>query len=182
MAIDELVDRLNRVITTTPDGALSHVSRPIIDQLCEEYLRSSPELRVNTSRLVARATRNTLLQYAWFAAEEAVRNRSTDLVVRGLTALIVEDGRMDIRDTIMRLAVLLHSASLLSMDVNRVFSDIASLSHNAVLADQVRGFPTSPRRLELHRFYIQAVGTGKGFRYESYDLPRKRWWQFWSRT
>lgn len=175
--VEELVSQLNSALSIT-HGAFSPEVLLIISRLCQAFAESSPEGRARASGL-DRAAHDALLGYASYAARESVRKNSPGLAVEGLTALLVEDGYMDIRDTLKHLAMLLHSARLLNMDADKVFTEAASLSRNTALADRVRTFPKLPWSGDLLSFFVCARGSGPEFRYEPYDPPLRKWWQFW---
>ena len=61
---------------------------------------------------------------------------SGDHVINGLLALIIEGGIVDLRDDIMRLAVLFHSARMLGLDAARGTSPVPSLT---ILKGEVTG-------------------------------------------
>jgi hypothetical protein len=71
------------------------------------------------------AARHVLWLYASSCAVEAVRERSTDRVKSGLAALVIENGVIDIRDTVRAAAKLFHSASLMAMNTAVLFDHFA---------------------------------------------------------
>jgi hypothetical protein len=103
--IEDLVNQLNRAASPTP-GELAATTRLIVERLCQAFSADSPEGREKVAGL-SRAARESLLRYVWVAAEDAVRRNSPHLVLEGLTALAIEDGALDIRDSIVSLALLL---------------------------------------------------------------------------
>ena len=173
MQLDDLVDRLNAL--SEPAEA---AKKPLTLQRVQELFRHPPKLldfdpgmglvtsivaaftSANPSarlRLVSRLSKNSsnpLLSYAYKMAIDAVRQTSPELVVRGLAALAIEGGRIDIRDSIIPMALLHHSALKLGMDVKEVFSTSASLSSSASLIQAMRSFPQrEPENKELKAFY-----------------------------
>jgi hypothetical protein len=130
---------------------------------------------------IDRAARIPLLSYAWSSAEEAIRQKSIDRVVDGLLALIIDGGVVDLRDDIMRLAVLLHSARMLNADAAQIFADIARLSPNPDLAEEIRTFPGRPSETrDLPAFSVRIRNESGTFAYEfegaSYKPPTRRFW------
>jgi hypothetical protein len=69
--------------------------------------------------------------FARFAAEEAVRQNSPDLVRKSLVALSVENCNRDYRDSMVCLSQVFHSAVKLAMDVPQVFKETEALSGTA---------------------------------------------------
>jgi hypothetical protein len=156
-----------------------------VDKICEGFAHSSAEERQNLVR-VSKKTRIALLGYAWHAAQEAVRTDSAELVWKGLLAMVIEGGRTDVRDNIVRLAVLFNSARLLKLDPSNLFGQAANLSDNPALSQQIRGFPErAPEHRGLPAFYTKEAGQGKDFTYTFFPngVPRKFDWlrRFWKR-
>jgi hypothetical protein len=104
-------------------------------------------------------------------------------VVKGLVALVIEGG-VDPRDDIMRLAVLFHSARMLDMDAARVFAEVARLSGNPSLADEIRTFPGRPpaiRDLASLSLSVRLKSGPGGLGYEYMPSKRRRWPWRWFR-
>ena len=182
MRIDEAIRELQR---SDPGSAQLSAFYPAIDCLCQAFLDGPVSVR---ERIIAatKTARIPLLGYAWYSAEEAVRTGAPDRVIRGLTALVIEGGTEDLRDSIMRLAVLFHSAVLLQMDAGRVFADAARCSNNSALADEIRLFPgRTPEARDLPAFMVRGRGNGREFRYEfegaSYQPKGRRLWPWQKR-
>jgi hypothetical protein len=156
---------------------------PAIHTICAGFAECTLAERLDMIA-AAKNARNPLLCYAWFSAEEAVRTGSANCIVLGLTAVILEGGEEDLRDSIMRLAVLFHSAVLLGLDANKVFSDVAALSPNAELGAEIRNFPSRPPgSRDLPAFMVRERRRGADFVYEfiGSDLrPQKRWRWPWT--
>ena len=130
---------------------------------------------------VSPAARTPLLSYAWCAAEDAIRHSSPSFILSGLVALVIEGGFVDIRDSIMRLAVLYHSAIVLKMDTTKAFGDIAEMARNPRLAEEMRAFPSRSANVrDLAAFWIGTSGSAGGFRYE-FQGARLRSKSLWRR-
>jgi hypothetical protein len=174
----DLVGRLNEMANADCER-LSDSLRTTIDDLCKEFADGSPKARSVTLEL-SRAAHQALLTYAWRCAEDAVRKHSKDYVINGLAALIIEGGHLDIRDTVVELAILRHSATLLCIDADHVIEEFVSLSGNTPLTERLRKFPISRESQNLKHYYMRAVGAGNTFHYvlgESWT--DRKWWKFW---
>jgi len=180
--IEEAIARLKESVLAETGPSVIY---PIIDRLCQIYSDGSAADREKILA-IGHTARIPLLAYGWFSAEEAVRTESPDRISSGLIALIIEGGAEDLRDDIMRLAVLFHSACLLKMNAVTVFGDIARLSGNAVLAEEIRAFPTRPPGTrDLPAFFVRERNKGLEFKYEDMGAnykPRKGWRWPWQRS
>ena len=81
-----------------------------------------------------------LLGYAANMAVLAVRTQSPKLIEQGLLALVIEDGSLDLRDSITVMAKLYHSAVKLNMNAQQTFAKSSSLATQAA----GEGMPTFP--------------------------------------
>jgi hypothetical protein len=145
-----------------------------VSDLCRAFL-ANPQGKLDSADGVLRTA---LLGFAWHCAQEAVRKCSMGLVTEGLVALIIEGGGEDLRDNIVRLAVLFHSAQLLGMEAASVFQELASKSSNPLLAKEISEFPLRPPKTRnLDAFLIRTSGNGTDFHYElnAASLKRKSW-------
>jgi len=195
MQTDEWIDRLNalsepseaakRPLTPLQLRALFHhppkkadfdqctadEESGLIASIVEAFASSNSSGRL---RIVSRLSQNAsraLIGYAHKMATDAVRQTSPDLVVRGLVALAIEGGRWDIRDSIMPMALLHHSALKLGMDAGKAFETAASLATSASMSEAMRSFPARrPADRDLIAFCFREVVTSNGFTYEQ-TLP-----------
>jgi hypothetical protein len=165
MSIAEDVDKLN-VIVTTDHGMLSSASRPIVERICQEFA-SDPGEACTVLPKLSRPACGVLLQYGGICSVEAVRENSIARLRSGLTALVIENGVSDIRDSIRLLAKFFHSACLLKQDTMALFSEFAGRSRSEALAFRIREFSFSPGTpsARLRRYGICALGSGATFRY-----------------
>ena len=104
------------------------------------------------------------------------------MVTQGLSALSIDDGGLDPRNSIERMAVLFRSAEKLGLDAVKLFAEAADLATNPFLKAAMLGFPA--RRPEdrdlLEAFYIREKTTDRGFSYEPWQYGaarRKVWWR-----
>jgi len=166
MNVAELVERLNTEAVTN-QRPLSPVFQTLVEQLCWE-LPGDPGLLAAELFHLNREAHNALIAYAWVCAAEAVRQNSTDRILTGLAALVViENGDIDIRDTVRSLASLFHSASLLAMNTVDLFGSYARLSRSSILAARFREFslPPGSSSIALRHFGLRVSGKGKSFGY-----------------
>ncbi len=154
--------------------------------LCDIFRTSSASEREALADALGSRGRRLLLSYAWKMAERAVEKNSPELVHKGLTALAIEGGRDDFRDTIMSMVVLHHSACKLGMDVVRAFADAADLfpAHSwPSSAQTLRDYPSrEDRGIECWEISEQATPDGVKYKQSSeFWVPRRRkWWQVFS--
>jgi hypothetical protein len=111
--------------------------------------------------------RNRLLGYAADMAVLAVRRQSRCLIEQGLTALIIEGGVRDLRDSIVALAKLYNSAAKLGVNAKKAFETAASLAEPGMLRTEIHGFPLRrPEHRSLKAFYLTEETSEEGFRYK----------------
>ncbi len=170
MSVAEDVDKLNLIAADRHDESLrqsSGASQVVLDQLCQEFATNPQETDPRVLSL-SNAARAILLSYGGWCAAEAIRENSTGRVANGLSALVIEGGVSDVRDTIRALARLFHSASLLRMDTTALFDQFARMCPSERVAAEFRRFSVTPgsRSTNLRQFGYRASGTGTKFRYE----------------
>jgi hypothetical protein len=96
----------------------------------------------------------------------SVRRNAPELIVVGLCALAVEGGGSDIRDAIVALAKLYHSAIKLGMNAFDTFSSAASLATSDRLCHEMARFPhRHPVDRDLAAFFLREDLTGGEFNY-----------------
>jgi hypothetical protein len=111
--------------------------------------------------------RNRLLGYAADMAVLAVRRQSRALIEQGLTALVIEGGTRDLRDTIVALAKLYNSAVKLGMNAKKAFEVAAALAEPGMLRTEIHGFPLRPPEdRSLKAFGWTEETSAEGFRYK----------------
>jgi len=97
-----------------------------------------------------------LMSFAANAAVLAVRRNAPELIAVGLCALAIEGGRGDIRDSIMVLAKLYHSAIKLGVNAFDTFGRSASLVTSERLSYEMARFPhRPPADRDLARFLLR---------------------------
>ncbi len=165
MRIAENVEKLNAIVAADRSH-LSDESRSLIEQLCRHFLDDPAQVDPSVLSL-SRDTRSVLLQYGGLCAVEAIRENSRDRLTGGLTALVIENGTLDIRDTVRALAKFFHSASLLGVDTAELFDQFARRCRSETLGHRFREFsvPAWTRSASLCNFGLRAFGNGKSFSY-----------------
>jgi hypothetical protein len=161
------VERLNAAVPPAHDTGRRHplVADEIMSSLIEAFLSAGAEQRNIARAALTRASRWFLLGYAWERAEQAIRQRSGEMVAQGLLALAIEDGGYDARDSIMRMSILFRSAEILGLDATRLFANAADLAANPMVQTAMREFPARPPD-ERNFSYIGEKTTDHGFSYE----------------
>jgi hypothetical protein len=105
-------------------NGLSLLVQQLIGSICDAYLAGSPDEREEIHRQVSPEMSFLFFMFSKAMAEEAVRSRSDQPIVRGLAALAIEGCVFDSRDTTIALSLLFHSAQKVSANpgdlINRV--------------------------------------------------------------
>jgi hypothetical protein len=165
--------KLNDAVASS-GGTLTEQSLAVLDKLCREFIGTQTHSDIESLRL-NRDARGALLHYSTRCAIEALRGQSPGRVVDGLTALVIENGTLDIRDTVRVLAELFHSASTLQLDTVALFDRFAGIAASDRLASNIKRFslPAGSASVGLERFGLRASGAGERFSYvEDEDLLR----------
>jgi len=118
------------------------------------------------SNCLSRDSLELLLGFAWASSMECVRRSDPQLLLEGLRALAVGGGRLDYRDSLVRMAALHSSALILKQDPTALFNQASTLASSVGFAELLRDFPKRPQRLrDLTAFDISVSPKG-GFTYE----------------
>jgi len=185
MAIEEIIDQANAIAAETfkrwvsmrtMEEARNLVKMPplptdrfdeVISSIIEAFRTSDPASRKAIASRLSQYSQKRLLGYATGLAALPVRRQSPGLVLEGLMALVVEGGREDIRDSIVSLAVLYHSAVELQLDAAKTFAGVASLGEPNALQLEMNRFPfRAPKDRNLAAFHLREINTEDGFSYE----------------
>lgn len=151
-------------------------TRPVADDLIEamvkEFRLADVRERTTSSAMLSLAARAVLLSYARDASVRAVRERSPELVMHGLAALALGDGKPDTRDSILAVAMLFRSSQILGMESGPVFEETSKLVSDPLLKTEMGTFPQRPKdsRDLKTAFFTAEKMTKDGFTYE---------WQPW---
>ena len=82
----------------------------------------------------------TLLSFSQRSAVFAMRDRKTERIVDGLTAVaMIEKSRIDFRDALGTLSLLLHAALAIGANVEGLFGNAASLAAPEI-SELIQGF------------------------------------------
>jgi hypothetical protein len=189
MHIDEWIDRLNELSKPTEaqtrslkgQELLNFLKNPpridvapfdeAINPIVRAFAAADLQHRRAISAKLSSYTSGYLLGYRRRMAEEAVRRSSPDLVRLGLMALALDGGRTDLRDVIVRLALLHHSALKLNMDARAAFDEVAAFAVDDSLSQAMRSFPLrEPKNRDIGTaFRYRETVTDKGFAYKQLD-------------
>jgi hypothetical protein len=137
-----------------------------IERLCQIFRHVAPVERAELASLVRPGFSFAFFWFARAMAEKAVRECSQTAICDGLTALVIENCTFDARDTMLRLALLYHSAAKLKLDVETLFALAADLGVSPETAKIVREFPQRPPDArDLEAFRYEESGAGDRFVY-----------------
>lgn len=110
-----------------------YLQRPIPCEVDEKvgavldlFAKSSGSERNRLARIFSSDQAFGLMTYAERMAILAVRIRSQNALKKGLLALVLEGFTCDMRESIMRLTLLSHSAHKIGVDMERLFEEVAS--------------------------------------------------------
>ena len=158
----EILQAIRKLLGNAP-----RVPEKLFHSVIAAFERADQAARQRFTERLTSDSRNALLGYASDLAVLAVRRNSPELVRLGLLALAVEGGTVDIRDSIVGLAKLYHSAMKLGVDAAATFRDVAALTPVARLRSEMSGFPSRPPEYrELPAFWLREQMTDDGFVYE----------------
>lgn len=147
-----------------------------LSTLCHRFAASDPAGR---SRLRGSASMDdfyTLLSFSRRSAVFAMRERKTEHVVDGLTAVaMIEHGRIDFRDALGALSLLHHATRAVGADVDDLFGKASSLAEPK-MSELIQGFlkrPADQRDIQKSWGYtVVETKAGPGFvgwGFESYQ-------------
>jgi hypothetical protein len=116
---------------------------PLDDELCALCRRFAASDLDGRSRLRDSASMQdfyTLLSFSQRSAVFAMRDRKTERIVDGLTAVaMIEKSRIDFRDALGTLSLLLHAALAIGANVEGLFGNAASLAAPEI-SELIQGF------------------------------------------
>lgn len=137
-----------------------------VKQLIDRYSALAPADREAFLTPFSMDQSFTLLLFAIRMAMLAVREHSTQRIVDGLMALVIEDCRLDWREVLIVCSLLNHSAQLIGADATALFDRAAGMA-SPTTAEHLRGFVRrDPGLQRVESFGWRASGSGAGFRYE----------------
>ncbi len=179
MAITDLIKELNALAPLEHHRLApirSAAINDVIGHLTQSFAAAGEDERAQARAALTQQSSEVLLAYAWEMAEEAVSRKSGEMVSRGLLALSLEDGKLDARDSIVRMAVLFRSAQRLGLDAETLFVWAANLAKDSYVKRGMQTFPLrSAENRDLRKaFYIWEANTSEGFRYSQKPWPMRR--------
>jgi hypothetical protein len=137
---------LDVAIELTPPCCIGYLQRPIpcdldvkLGKIIDSFVESSGVARKKLSSAFGMEQSFGLMAYAERMAIMAVRNHSEEPLRKGLLALVLEEFKYDGRESIMRLALLNHSAFKVGINPDRIFEEIASIATGGA-AQAIREF------------------------------------------
>ncbi len=138
----------------------------VISSLIELYIKSELAERMWIASQLGNKYWSTLTVYAERMAIWAVRLKQPELILKGLLALALDDGRFDPRENILIMAPLYHSATKLGLDPKPLFLQTADIA-GPCLGPVLRAFPDRPEsnRDLASMGYIEQY-TSEGFTYK----------------
>ena len=117
MSLMELVEQLNSGVSPGGiRGPCRDSTDDVIDDLIEAFCLAQQDQRAAARSAMSVTASLLLLHYAWIRAADAVRQESGEIVKQGLSALAIEDGRLDAHESQIQMAVLFRSAEKLGID------------------------------------------------------------------
>jgi hypothetical protein len=148
----------NLPILSALDDATSRVAR--------KFLEVGPDERRALSCLFTDEHSFTLIAFAERMATYAVRTSSSERLLEGLAALVLDGGKFDSRENISVMAPLYDAARKLGVDAKAVFSQAADLLENEV-SEVLRTFPDRPEESKslASMHYVESEDKD-GFLYE----------------
>jgi len=169
-----LEDLLKKIIDEIKAAKINYPFAPIpclldekVSGLIKLFIRASPAERLVFYQKTESIS-GFLNTFAERCASLAVRGQSSQWIVEGLIALIIENGRMgDYRDTITCLAPIYHAADKIGLDADSLFREVAASYLDNGAAKYIRTFPDRPPHVKsLQAFAYKEVDAPTGFVYE----------------
>jgi len=136
-----------------------------MDDLIDLFIESSPAERDVILRRIDNNVAGAMMAFSRRMAVWGARRSSSDLLVKGGIALILEAGRGDIRDTMSVMPLLYHSAIKINVDPGKVFNEAAAY-YRSVVSDALLDFlKRTPRDRSLEAWGFEEVNGPEGIYY-----------------
>jgi hypothetical protein len=181
----ELVQKLTSLI---PPEYHRHDEHDYANQVVKSLIVEFSHLETN-QRMTLRQALNVpvslvLLDYAWDSSMEAVRQQSRERIREGLLALAIEDGRLDFRDSLLSVAVLMRSARKFDLDPTELWLETAGYCDNEQFKAIVRRFVEEDQSKDWP-IYETTSERGLTYEFRAYEMfsrgvRKARWKSFWS--
>jgi hypothetical protein len=115
-----------------------------LSALCHHFAASDPGDRSRLRDSASMGDFYTLLSFSRRSAVFAMRDRKTEHIIDGLTAVaMIEKSRIDFRDALGALSLLHHAARAIGVDVDGPFGKASSLAEPR-MSELIRGFLKRP--------------------------------------
>ena len=155
------------------DHSYSAAVRKAVNCVVEDFRSGSkmPEQgfwkRLFRSESLTLGARGALLDFAGSMAVSSINANSPDLVIKGLVAIVIENGETDYRDSLCIVAQLYHSAMKLGMNAVEVFAEVSELGVEGLIKREIYNFPhRSDLDRSLGAFLLRECSGPNGFKYE----------------
>ncbi|MFE6872741.1 hypothetical protein ACFVFS_40140 [Kitasatospora sp. NPDC057692] len=148
--------------------ALPHKLDEVVEAVVVGYMRELPSGRQEVLDEVGPRAAGVLNSYAERMASIGVRTTSVGCLERGIVAIGMATGRLDDpRDSLIALAALNHSATMLGSSLERIIAEVSGLLPAAALSS-VRAFVSRREgNKSLSAMRLRTTGSGSEFRYVS---------------
>jgi hypothetical protein len=123
-----------------------------IAQLCDAYMLEDDAARETIRGQISFEISFLFFLFSHQAAVLAVRESSEKLITQSITALLIENGSFDYRDTIVALSAVYDAASRIGVDSNILFVRMSALG-DANMRNQLLSFAErEPEQQDIHKF------------------------------
>lgn len=151
---------------STGDSSIPSILDGEIAEIVGIFIDADPEKRGDISDVFDKDHSFTFIGFAENCAALAVRYRSEKFLREGLTALILDGGKFDIRENISVLAPLYDAMLKIHADAQSLFSWAADLLTDRLLS-AMRTFPDRPEESKnLASISYVECGDGNAFFYQ----------------
>lgn len=135
--------------------------------LIELFMKAAPEQQKFISSQFTNDHSDVLLGVSERLAALAVRERKSDILLKALIVLAFEDAKFDVRENILVMAPLYHSAIKIGANPKGLFHSAATYATDEELKRELYGFPDrleEDRNLEAMEY--KEIMSPDGFRYK----------------
>jgi hypothetical protein len=129
------------------------------------FIESSPAGRDEILRKIDDNVAGALQAFSRRMAVWGARQASSELLVKGGIALILDSGRVDMRDTLSVIPLLYHSAMRINVDPGEIFQEVAAYYRSAVSDALIDFLKRTPRDRSLEAWGFEEVTTQEGIYY-----------------
>ena len=138
----------------------------IVQGLVELFMNATPAERGEIIATIPSDDGGFLICFAGRMATMGVREHSRERLLEGLVALIVEDYKVDFRDTLIRVAPIYDATLKIGVEPEELFSEAAAFYSNETAID-IANFPARPQeKRTLAAMGYKESSDADGFKYE----------------